>query len=137
VLIFSPLALITQTHLGHGALDFISSIEIILMDRADVISMQNWSQIIACLKKVNRIPEHWNKSDIIRVRQWYLSGQAYFYRQTIVLSSHTSVEMHSLIFHNCRNHNGVWRLTINPRGLLSTVSVMTDDSCRDVKCSHE
>ena len=47
IIVASPLALASQLGEGkEGAADFLASIEIALVDRCDVMQMQNWSHVV-------------------------------------------------------------------------------------------
>ncbi|KAM7272648.1 hypothetical protein ACFE04_027311 [Oxalis oulophora] len=67
--------------------DYLSSIEVLVTDHADVISMQNWSYFTSVVEKVNSLPTKQHGTDVMRIKSCYLDGQARFFRQTIVLSS--------------------------------------------------
>jgi U3 small nucleolar RNA-associated protein 25 len=124
VLIASPLALATklseaEKDEGAGAADFLSSIEIVVLERADVLQMQNWTHVTTVLDSLNKMPSQQRDVDIMRVREWMLSGQAKHYRQTIVLSSFASAEMNSVIVRKCSNHSGRIRVQqVNHPGVL-------------------
>ena len=90
-----------------------------MLERADVLQMQNWTHVTTVLDNLNKMPSQQRDVDIMRVREWMLSGQAKHYRQTIVLSSFASAEMNSLIVRKCSNHSGRLRLTsIDTPGVL-------------------
>lgn len=125
VLIASPLALATKLSEAEkdqgsaGAADFLSSIEIVVLERADVLQMQNWTHVTTVLDALNKMPSQQRDVDIMRVREWMLSGQAKHYRQTIILSSFASAEMNSLIVRKCCNHSGRIRVhQVNQPGVL-------------------
>lgn len=122
----SPLGLLTKIeeeakNKGDGGLDFLSSIEILVIDRADVIKMQNWQHLVTALEGVNRQPEKHMGSDIMRLREWYLSGLARHYRQTIVLSSFATPEVHALFARTAQGHGGRWKLKVEGEGVLGQV----------------
>nr|GEY15294.1 U3 small nucleolar RNA-associated protein 25 [Tanacetum cinerariifolium]GEZ18186.1 U3 small nucleolar RNA-associated protein 25 [Tanacetum cinerariifolium] len=50
----------------------------------------NWSHVNTVVEQLNRIPSKQHGTDIMRIRPWYLDGQARFYRQTIILGSHVN-----------------------------------------------
>ncbi|CAK9170662.1 unnamed protein product [Ilex paraguariensis] len=100
--------------------DYLSSIEVLIIDHADVIAMQNWSHVSTIIEQLNRIPSKQHGTDIMRIRQWYifsvlflwyLDGQAQFYRQTIILGSHVNPgdeleNINALFNHHCVNYQG-------------------------------
>lgn len=67
----------------------------------------------AVLEALNEVPKGQHGVDIMRVREWYLSGSARQYRQTILLSSFASAEVNALFNRSCSNHAGKVRLKVN------------------------
>eukprot|EP00198_Chlamydomonas_reinhardtii_P002817 XP_001692153.1 predicted protein [Chlamydomonas reinhardtii] len=59
-------------------------------------------------------------TDIMRVRDWYLAGQAARYRQTVLLSSHASAQANALV-RATANHAGGVRLQVEQPGVLGAV----------------
>lgn len=69
VIVGSPLALVTHLDdASSGGADCLSSIEVCLVLRADVMLMQNWSHVDTLLKALNRVPTEQHGTDIMRVR---------------------------------------------------------------------
>merc|ERR1712025_241758 len=56
---------------------------------------------------------------MMSIREWYLSGVARQYRQTIVLSSFSTAEMNALISRHCFNHRGSWKLMSKTQGITT------------------
>ncbi|KAL4425892.1 hypothetical protein ABPG75_009908 [Micractinium tetrahymenae] len=122
IVVASPLALATKLAEGEeGAADFLSSIEILVADRADVMLMQNWAHVVTVFEALNQIPKDGHGVDMMRVRDWALSGRGALYRQTVLLSSFASAEMNALLARTCRNAAGKARLKPTHRGVLSRV----------------
>ncbi|KAF8822829.1 hypothetical protein IE077_002373 [Cardiosporidium cionae] len=99
VIIASPLGLrlaIGYTEDKIKDYDFLSSIEIVLADRLDVIRMQNWLHLKDIWQFLNLIPKQSRDFDIRRVRHWNLDGNAACYRQTILLSNGNDVRFNAL-----------------------------------------
>jgi U3 small nucleolar RNA-associated protein 25 len=67
--------------------DFLSSIEICLLARADVMYMQNWDHVQDVLDRVNQPLENSFNVDFARVRPYHLAGQAQYWRQLILFSA--------------------------------------------------
>jgi Utp25, U3 small nucleolar RNA-associated SSU processome protein 25 len=69
VIVASPLALATRAADGRddGA-DFLSSVEVALVLRADVMLMQNWAHVEAAFAQLNGMPKAQHSTDIMRVR---------------------------------------------------------------------
>jgi U3 small nucleolar RNA-associated protein 25 len=68
--------------------DYLSSIEVLVIDHADIISMQNWSFLATVVDYLNRLPTKQHGTNVMRIRPLYLDGHARFYRQSIILSSY-------------------------------------------------
>ena len=58
------------------------------------------------------MPKGQHGVDIMRVREWYLSGHAKQHRQTILLSSFATAEANALFNRMCINHAGKARLKL-------------------------
>lgn len=69
VIVASPLALATQLgEGGAGVADYLSSIELVVMFRGDVMQMQNWSHVETVFESMNKMPTKQHGTDIMRVR---------------------------------------------------------------------
>ncbi|XP_053207414.1 U3 small nucleolar RNA-associated protein 25 homolog [Panonychus citri] len=89
--------------------DFLSSIEFLVLDQADVFLMQNWEHIIDLMKHLHLQPNDSHGTDFSRVRMWALEGHYKFYRQTAIFSSTSCPQINSLFKNRCFNYEG--RLT--------------------------
>jgi U3 small nucleolar RNA-associated protein 25 len=67
-----------------GDSDFLSSIEICLVEYADVLMMQNWDHAIDLMNFLNKEPANNNNTDFSRVRNYLLEGQGAHWRQLII-----------------------------------------------------
>jgi hypothetical protein len=92
IIIASPLGLRTITGVeGDEERDFsfLSSIEILYIDRAQVIMMQNWLHLVEILKCTNKTPKYESLvNDIQTVRKSFIEEKGKFYRQNIVFSEY-------------------------------------------------
>ncbi|KAF2864219.1 DUF1253-domain-containing protein [Piedraia hortae CBS 480.64] len=82
--------------------DFLSSIEILILDQADAMGLQSWDNVTSVFSKLNKIPEESHDADLNRVRSVYLDGHGSTLRQTIILSAYTTPEILSA-FRSCEN----------------------------------
>ncbi|KAA8535738.1 hypothetical protein F0562_030760 [Nyssa sinensis] len=125
MIVASPLGLITK--IGEAEVekekdvDYLSSIEVLIIDHADVIAMQNWSHVNSVVEQLNRIPSKQHGTDIMRIRPWYFDGHAQFYRQTIILGSYLNPDINALFNHHCDNYQGKVKLVCEYKGVLPKV----------------
>ncbi|KAG8372301.1 hypothetical protein BUALT_Bualt12G0052000 [Buddleja alternifolia] len=127
MIVASPLGLITK--IGEAEVekdkdvDYLSSIEILIIDHADVMLMQNWSHVNTVVEMLNKLPSKQHGTDIMRIRPWYLDEQARFYRQTIILSSHINPELNALFNQHCLNYRGKIKLECKYKGVLPKILI--------------
>lgn len=60
--------------------DFLSSIELLVMDQADVFLMQNWDHVLHVLDHLHLQPKKTHGTDFSRVRSWAVNGWTKYYR---------------------------------------------------------
>jgi U3 small nucleolar RNA-associated protein 25 len=108
IILASPLALKmaieSEDEDGKTDSDFLSSIEICLVARSEVLYMQNWDHVHNVLNCLNQQPKKNNGTDYGRVRQYLLAGQAKFWRQTIF----TSTFCDPMILSTFKRHAKCW-----------------------------
>jgi U3 small nucleolar RNA-associated protein 25 len=62
-------------------------VEILYIDRASVLLMQNWAHLTEILKNMNNMPKYESlKNSIDSIRQTFLELKGRIYRQNIVFS---------------------------------------------------
>jgi len=86
--------------------DFLSSIELLVVDQAEVVMMQNWDHVATVMNQMHSQPKDSHGVDYSRVRLWSLDGQAKFYRQTVLLSGIPAPEINNIWNKSCVNYMG-------------------------------
>ncbi|KAG7509886.1 digestive organ expansion factor-like [Solea senegalensis] len=109
IIIASPLGL--RTVLGAEGesmrdYDFLSSIELLVLEQADVFLMQNWEHILHVMKHMNLQPLDSHGVDFSRVRMWNLNNWTKHYRQTLVFSSIQEPQINNILTKHCANYRG-------------------------------
>ncbi|KAH7277303.1 hypothetical protein KP509_39G044700 [Ceratopteris richardii] len=139
LIIASPLGLITR--IGEAEeekekdFDFLSSIEILVVDYADVILMQNWSHVTDIGEKLNQIPTQQHGTDFMRIRELFLNGYGRYYRQTVILSSHTDAGINAFFHRSCANYSGKIKLRCKYPGVLSKIVIQVRQVYERIECS--
>lgn len=93
--------------------DFLASIELLILDQADVFLAQNWDHVLHVLDHLHLQPQSARNTDFSRVRSWCLNGWSRFYRQTLLFTSHELPEFRSLFNTRLSNYRGKVRIA-NP-----------------------
>ena len=139
IIVASPLGLklLLDGSEGH---DWLSSVEVLVMDQCDVFGMQNWQHVDSLLQALNQLPRghaHTQHSgdeessgkakvarvemDISRVKNYHLDSHARYYRQTIVLANHLSTDIHHLATRQLHNYAGLLLLRPLYGGVLTRI----------------
>ncbi|KAK1836203.1 hypothetical protein QBC39DRAFT_339060 [Podospora conica] len=103
--------------------DFLSSIELVIMDQADALLMQNWEHVEYVFEHLNLQPTSDHGCDFSRVRNWYLEDQAKHFRQTIIFSAFNTPELSNLVRTHCSNWAGKARLQEAYPGVIQHLGV--------------
>jgi U3 small nucleolar RNA-associated protein 25 len=92
IIIASPLGLHTILEKDD---DYLSSIEVLVLDYADLFLMQNIDHVREIFVRLNKLPTKDHGCDFSRVKDYYLDGLQKYVRQTIVRSSIQTAEFNS------------------------------------------
>ena len=55
--------------------DFLSSIEVVIADQLDAMTMQNWDHVQYVFSNLNQMPKDSHDADFSRIRPWVLDGK--------------------------------------------------------------
>ena len=119
IIIASPLGL--KSVIGNEGdserdFDFLSSIELLIVDNADVLMMQNWEHVMCVFQSLHMQPKQSHDVDFSRVRFWLLEGQARYYRQTLVFSRIPAPPINNIFNRFCQNFAGKCQIDLLPTG---------------------
>lgn len=138
IIISSPLSLRMKVKGDNqdADYDFLSSIEIVILDQSDVFLMQNWEHVIEIMKLINLQPKESRGIDFSRVKMYSLDGLGDLYRQFIVLSATPFNEVISLFHRHSVNFEG--RIVFSSDTPLSEASISRVYArCPQVFIRHE
>lgn len=109
IVIASPLGLRTIIG-GEGEkkrdFDFLSSVELLIIDQADIYLMQNWEHVLHLMNHMNLLPLDSHGVDFSRVRMWSLNNWSRYYRQTLLFGALQDAQINSLFNRHCTNAQG-------------------------------
>ncbi|RLN86285.1 hypothetical protein BBJ28_00001845 [Nothophytophthora sp. Chile5] len=87
--------------------DFLSAIEVCVVDSASLVAMQNLEHLRTILRALNTQPKEAPHADFARVREWNLASLGAYFRQTVVFAHGVEPTLNSLMNKTCRNVAGV------------------------------
>ncbi|XP_049560801.1 U3 small nucleolar RNA-associated protein 25 homolog [Orcinus orca] len=109
ILIASPLGLRTIIG-GEGEkkrdFDFLSSIELLIIDQADIYLMQNWEHVLHLMNHMDLLPLDSHGVDFSRVRMWSLNNWSKYYRQTLLSGALQDAQINSVFIKYCVHGQG-------------------------------
>ncbi|KAJ7824661.1 digestive organ expansion factor [Mycena olivaceomarginata] len=108
IIMASPLGLRRSIEKEKSA-DYLSSIEVLVVDQLEALTMQNWEHVKFVLSHLNKLPKDSHNADFSRIKPWYLDGHAEYLRQSILMSAIETPETRSLFNSNLKNVAGKLR----------------------------
>ncbi|XP_077286205.1 U3 small nucleolar RNA-associated protein 25 homolog [Arctopsyche grandis] len=90
--------------------DFLASVELLILDQAEIFLMQNWDHLLHILDHLHLQPKKTHGTDFSRLRSWAVNGWTKYYRQTLLFSSVSLPEINSLFNKKCFNYAGKIRV---------------------------
>ena len=114
---------------------FLSSVEIFVMERAHVISMQNWQHMDEIMPMLNGMPRHKDMtSDINEIREYYFDNMSKFFRQNIVYTEFRFPELNSLASRYFHNFQGLINNRCTYDRLISETEVEVNQEFMKFDC---
>ncbi|KAK1589657.1 U3 small nucleolar RNA-associated protein 25 [Colletotrichum navitas] len=114
--------------------DFLSSIEMVVVDQADALLMQNWEHVEYIFEHMNLQPKDAHGCDFSRVRSWYLEDWSKYFRQTIMLSAFNTPELTELLRTQCYNWAGKVRFQADYAGVLTQLGLKARQTFSRFEC---
>lgn len=118
-------------------IDFLSSIDICIVARSDVLAMQNWDHVNSVLECLNQQPKNTANIDFSRVRNYFLEGQGENWRQLIVVSMFSDPYVLSTYRRYAKNFEGqlkMRRQTLEDDSSISNVTVPVKQVFQRIFC---
>ncbi|KIY74080.1 digestive organ expansion factor [Cylindrobasidium torrendii FP15055 ss-10] len=109
IIMASPLGLRQSIQKEKGA-DYLSSIEMVIVDQMDALAMQNWEHVNFVFSHLNKLPKESHDTDFSRIKPWYLDDQAKYLRQSILMTGFETSETRALFNSTLTNVAGKIRL---------------------------
>ena len=127
IIFASPLGLrmaISKSDGNTSDYDFLSSIEVLVLDQADALFMQNWEHVEYITEHIGLQPKKAHGCDFGRVRHWYLDGNAKYVRQTIAISAYNFVPLNQMFINKMLNFAGKHKYLSDTEGIMTQSPIM-------------
>ncbi|KAJ6498953.1 digestive organ expansion factor [Mycena sanguinolenta] len=133
IIMASPLGLRRSIEKEKSA-DYLSSIEVLVVDQLEALTMQNWEHVKFVLSHMNKLPKDSHNADFSRIKPWYLDGHAEYLRQSILISALETPETRSLFNSSLKNVAG--KLRVEKRWSPVQVPEGIDQNLTHFDCSN-
>ncbi|XP_046658688.1 U3 small nucleolar RNA-associated protein 25 homolog [Homalodisca vitripennis] len=116
--------------------DFLASIELLVLDQAEIILMQNWDHLLHVWDHLHMQPRESHGTNFARVRPWALNGRTRYYRQTLLFCAHSLPQFSALFSRRCHNYAGKV-CVVNPirTGTICQIVLQLPQVFNRIECS--
>jgi len=115
--------------------DFLSSLEVLMLYQADVMSMQNWEHVDFVMRHCNQQPVEDHGTDFSRVRPYFLNGDSASHRQLLLTTHFNSPEIQALFRRHSQSRAGSFRLrSAQYEGMLDSVTSRVQQVFQRIPC---
>lgn len=115
--------------------DFLSSIEILIVDQADALAMQNWEHVEYLFEHLNMQPKEAHGCNFSRVKTWYLDGNAKYVRQTLLFSAFNFPALNKVYSNQMRNVAGKVKFKKSYEGAMLDLSLPVKQTFLRFECT--
>lgn len=123
LIVCSPLGLRKRAERSGDCTVALSSVEVLVVDEAHVLLMQNWDHLVALLRLVNKRPSDTTRglNDLNRVYPWAIEGKCSRHRQSVFVSEVSNPTIQAT-FREGKNNSGkvLWQWSVHP-GVLGRI----------------
>lgn len=128
--------------------DFLSSIEVMVVDQTDKMQLQSWENLEHIFQHMNLVPKNSHGCDFSRLRTWYVDDKAKLERQTLMFTDYTTPEMNNCLNQYCHNIGGkvkvrpvytegsMFRIGLSIRQTYTRISPEDPSNDPDVRFKH-
>lgn len=103
--------------------DFLSSIELVILDQTEALAMQNWEHVEYIFEHLNLEPKQAHGCDFSRVRNWYLENNAKHLRQTVLISAFNFPSLNGIYTHRMLNVAGKSKYHRASKGVMLDLGI--------------
>jgi len=103
--------------------DFLSSIELLIIDQCQDLLMQNWDHLLHILNHMHLIPKAAHDTDFSRIKNWYLDSKAKYLCQNLIFTEYLTPELNSLFNTYCKNIAGKIKIRHPHFGTINDVII--------------
>lgn len=115
--------------------DFLSSLELLVIDQAEVLQYQNWQHVLDILAFVNATPKSGKNTDFSRVSPTFLANQGALLRQTLLFSGQDHPQFANVLRKHGKNVSGTVLLRGVYAGVLGRIVSPVRQVFQRVACS--